>query len=691
MSDHTSSVFNNACLKIPRDPISQNPSPIYEQKYVSNMHNEMIKMDMTNDVNTSKSKSLESADKVILKSFIEFYDSIPEYDDINHLSNKDFYRKLENLKEKQKSFNKFMYHNNCENKSNDWMEDYKRLNIREKRFKKNFKQKNKQFNKLNSERLRREYAESTFSDRDLKPSSRRSVRIESPSDKSDSSVPHHTCTKSIANISTTSSKYYDKSNFSYNGSPWEDTSVNDFRSDSDRDIALAIRSVPNSPIKNNCGIGWKENGITIPKPFQMTVRDEENKIVEEVISKIPKPKEEKSELFRANPVPVESRVPLFNQIIAEQERRSEMVKRKSRESLKAQMRPFSFTQRDEEIQTLTKGLSKSSPSIFLEEIPIKVQQFRAKPIPKGLFSNYVYQKMHEDEFYRALQRKIRAEEMLRRSSLPPSMAKREKIKPKPIICPRSFKNLEMDSTVNSSNKSSPMLKYKETETLVNNVHGGRDFVDSPMSFKRKSEKKNAEKRLKQCYGNNRNSSGSSRNAEHYRASSAIDLLSVNKSNLAAVLRIQSAKKKMQTEMCKKLEEVKIKEESRWREKVLRKKPAWQSLVYSHEEDLAMRLQLRREEEKLRSEEHRHRMELMYGRVNRMPMLFERQDHIKQYPVTRKELIAKLNKEYKYSKFLNSSPLSLSVDLDGTDDDKQVILSKETIQSKHDEKEKCDSV
>lgn len=191
-----------------------------------------------------------------------------------------------------------------------------------------------------------------------------------------------------------------------------------------------------------------------------------------------------------------------------------MVKRKSRESLKAQMRPFSFTQRDEEIQTLTKGLSKSSPSIFLEEIPIKVQQFRAKPIPKGLFSNYVYQKMHEDEFYRfkiniyiyktnetlilnlrALQRKIRAEEMLRRSSLPPSMAKREKIKPKPIICPRSFKNLEMDSTVNSSNKSSPMLKYKETETLVNNVHGGRDFVDSPMSFKRKSEKKNAEKRV----------------------------------------------------------------------------------------------------------------------------------------------------------------------------------------------------
>lgn len=67
------------------------------------------------------------------------------------------------------------------------------------------------------------------------------------------------------------------------------------------------------------------------------------------------------------------------------------------------MRPFSFTKRDEEIQKLSKGLSKSSPSLFLDDFPVEVKKFKAKPVPKNLFSNYIYKKMHEDEFYRYLQ------------------------------------------------------------------------------------------------------------------------------------------------------------------------------------------------------------------------------------------------------------------------------------------------
>lgn len=79
------------------------------------------------------------------------------------------------------------------------------------------------------------------------------------------------------------------------------------------------------------------------------------------------------------------------------------MRERSKALLQAQMRPFSFTRRDEEIQEiqkLSKGLSKSSPSLFLDDPPIKVQKFKAKPIPKNLFSNYIYKKMHEDEFYR---------------------------------------------------------------------------------------------------------------------------------------------------------------------------------------------------------------------------------------------------------------------------------------------------
>lgn len=85
-----------------------------------------------------------------------------------------------------------------------------------------------------------------------------------------------------------------------------------------------------------------------------------------------------------------------------------------------------------------------------------------------------------------------------------------------------------------------------------------------------------------------------------------------------------SRKRLETEINKRVDESKLKEEARWREKVMRRKPVWQTLAYSHEEDLAMRLQMRRDEEKLRSEEHRLRMELMLGRVNQQPTLFERQ-------------------------------------------------------------------
>lgn len=44
---------------------------------------------------------------------------------------------------------------------------------------------------------------------------------------------------------------------------------------------------------------------------------------------------------------------------------------------------------------------------------------------------------------------------------------------------------------------------------------------------------------------------------------------------------------------------------------------------SCEEDIAMRLQTRRDEERMRHEEFMHEMELMYGRVQEQPMLFER--------------------------------------------------------------------
>lgn len=90
------------------------------------------------------------------------------------------------------------------------------------------------------------------------------------------------------------------------------------------------------------------------------------------------------------------------------------------------MKPFHFSERT----PCHLKRSHTSPQLTTPNNSSKSEGFRAKPCPKNLFSNYFYHKMWEDEYFRALNRKLRAEELLKISSLPPSMKKRNKDSPK---------------------------------------------------------------------------------------------------------------------------------------------------------------------------------------------------------------------------------------------------------------------
>lgn len=63
---------------------------------------------------------------------------------------------------------------------------------------------------------------------------------------------------------------------------------------------------------------------------------------------------------------------------------------------------------------------------------------------------------------RALKKKIRAEEMLKASSLPPSMAARQKIQKRSnnTICPRSYRSMDFDTENVSSKKSASVPDYQ---------------------------------------------------------------------------------------------------------------------------------------------------------------------------------------------------------------------------------------
>ncbi|XP_060533562.1 protein FAM161A-like isoform X1 [Cylas formicarius] len=579
-----------------------------------------------------------------VKIFVDFFDSIPEYDDINHLSNKEFYKKLKKLKEVQKSLCENLRKLNVEKEDTKWFENYKKHG--EENPHKERKKKKSSIKPFCATPLpKKQCQDNLFDDDDLslsdkefvfKPPSRRSVRIETPSEKpSQDTSPEPFGCSSRNYVSREKESNWNESN----------------------PTPIETRSAPNSPlrvIKTNEVCEYI--GITIPEPFQMTVRDEENKLVEELFWKINKPEREKPDQFKAHNIPIESQIPLFHKIVADQERRSRMVKEKRKAVLHAQMKPFSFTRRDEEIQELTKKFSKSLPCVYDEE-PIKVTKFKAKPIPKNLFSNYIYKKMHEDEFYRMLQKKVRAEEMLKQASLPPSMAKREKCRPKLNVCPRLYKEVSITDKKNASPKC---IKTNKNYKYIQQQHERElqelkdEFISSslrqfaPQSCKRDKKSKRH---------SHRHSSASSRSSYYdIRTPSSLDLSSVNRSNLAAVLRIQSARNRLEMEMTKKLEEAKLKEEARWREKIMRKKPVFQALAYNHEEDLALRLQLRRDEDRFRNEEHKTRMQLMLGRVNQQPTLFERQSELK---LPKTKIVLRRNFDTSDRKHLNRSFSDLS--------------------------------
>lgn len=343
MSKHNSAAFNHSCLRVPRNPLNKQPVPVYEQTYINEIENQVRKLNLNSSETELKIKSIKDYDTNCFRSFLDFFDSIPNYEDVNHLSNRDFYRKLENLKQKQRSYYDYV---DFDRNDKEWPSDCKKAYKSNKRFDSPpLKPKSNLKPFCSTPTLNRNFKHDEddsilSSDKEVvnKPPSRRSVRIESPSEKiSSENTPdlEYFRSKSRANISSASSK---GKNSSCNDTAWDDLMVDDLKLDSQTVTPLITRSAPNSPNKSKQSVGWKDT-ITIPKPFQMTVRfvcqilfvtiitenfffrDEENQIIDEILINNTKSKEKKAEMFKAHPVPIESKIPLFDKIMCDQERR----------------------------------------------------------------------------------------------------------------------------------------------------------------------------------------------------------------------------------------------------------------------------------------------------------------------------------------------------------------------------------
>uniref|UniRef100_A0A8C3Q6J1 Protein FAM161A n=2 Tax=Geospiza parvula TaxID=87175 RepID=A0A8C3Q6J1_GEOPR len=193
-------------------------------------------------------------------------------------------------------------------------------------------------------------------------------------------------------------------------------------------ISHAKHSLPSSPACRK--VHKKEKvwspRVTVPKPFQMTIREAQKK-EQNVKSKsqielenhlLKKQLEEEAECqkkFRANPVPAAVFLPLYQDIVQRNEERRRSVRERSRLQLLATQKPFKFIERERQRHEARKMQLKD-----LSPPENKIKVFRAKPVPKCVYSADFHDKVKEEELCREIRIRMRAEELLRNSSVPNS-------------------------------------------------------------------------------------------------------------------------------------------------------------------------------------------------------------------------------------------------------------------------------
>ncbi|XP_068088482.1 protein FAM161A isoform X2 [Hyperolius riggenbachi] len=201
---------------------------------------------------------------------------------------------------------------------------------------------------------------------------------------------------------------------------WNGFSVQDYIKDTEPDKLTYKRKSNKSKSKE-----WSHR-VTIPEPFEMTVRESKKKEIS-VKSKseielennlLKKRLEEEAECqkkFRANPVPASVYLPLYQEIVERNEERRRFVKERSKEILLASQKPFQFIERDERKKELQK--------MQLAELQDSLQNFKhfkARPVPKSVYDTSANERRKEEELYRDIRIHMRSQELLYSSSYPTS-------------------------------------------------------------------------------------------------------------------------------------------------------------------------------------------------------------------------------------------------------------------------------
>ncbi|XP_067845184.1 protein FAM161A [Heptranchias perlo] len=251
---------------------------------------------------------------------------------------------------------------------------------------------------------------------------------------------------------------------------WDGFSVEEYTS-REKPQKLGSSSLPKMKTIKKEQKQWSPK-ITIPQPFQMTLREAEKKkqkfksrseieIENHLLRKQLEEEAECQKKFRANPVPAHTYIPLFEEIIERNEERRRFVKMRNKEILLSMQKPFSFLEREEEKKEIRK--------MQIKDLDISVKEtkkFKAKPVPRYLRDQKVSDRIEEEELYRAIKMKVRAQDLLYSASLPKSMLHNTFLNKRKAVGWDPDKELKFKPQINTKVPDFAMLHRKSQRQLM---------------------------------------------------------------------------------------------------------------------------------------------------------------------------------------------------------------------------------
>ncbi|XP_013805436.1 protein FAM161A [Apteryx mantelli] len=421
---------------------------------------------------------------------------------------------------------------------------------------------------------------------------------------------------------------------------WDGFSVEDY-------IPRTKHSLPSSPVFRTTRKkqkAWSPK-VTVPKPFQMTIREARKK-EQNVKSKsqlemennlLKKRLEEEAECqkkFRANPVPASVFLPLYHEIVEQNKERRKSVKERSKLMLLASQKPFKFIEREKQRNEVKKMQLKD-----LSEPEKKTKLFKAKPVPRCVYSPAVNDKLKEEELYREIRIKMRAEELLRNSSLPSSrlaitdVNKRKKhkcIEPKETEHKPKIKSNVPDFEILYRNFQKRLLQQKQAKHIT---------VCEPFDLRTPSIPSNKGKILKDIQEDEeklketrwpyasprrrpqvRHSSANSR-LSGFGESKSPKITESTKRRLQAIRNSLEEKRKLEEEQ--KRNRTKQKQRAKKLQKIITTRAEANDPHQSLAQMSKSKLKTFRNYEKQRMQEYLQELQEMEERVNQRPLLLER--------------------------------------------------------------------